>query len=74
MKNIVSKTYLTLFFFFATFIAFAQDPGTGSTGDPLENPDAVAAPIGDYVWVLVLLGIVFVFMKLRAIQNKKVNC
>ena len=74
MKNILSKTYITLFFFFATFIAFAQDPGSGSTGDPLENPDTPAAPIGDYAWVLALLGIVFVFMNLRAIQNKKVSC
>jgi hypothetical protein len=32
--------------------------------DPGEDIDT-PAPIGDYVWVLALIGLVFVFMKLR---------
>ncbi len=71
MKNILSKSYLTLFFLLATFIAFA-DPGTTDTNGTMENNDA-PAPIGDYVWVLALLGIVFVFLTFRAIQNKKIR-
>lgn len=40
---------------------FAQleDPG-----DDIDTP----VPIGDYIWVLALVGLVFVFMKLRAVM------
>ena len=72
MKNNVLKYYIATFYLCSTFVMFA-DPGTGSDGDPMENPDTAAAPIDDYVWVLALIGLVFVFLKFRAIQNKKIN-
>lgn len=41
--------------------------------DPGEDPNATPAPIDHYVWVLALVGLVFVFIKFKAIQNKRVN-
>lgn len=70
MKNILSKSFMTLFFLFATFIAFAQ-PGTDDGTGNLEGNDAAPAPIGDNIWILVLLGILFAFLTFRGIQNKK---
>ncbi|MBA4320079.1 MAG: hypothetical protein C0412_16895, partial [Flavobacterium sp.] len=37
----------------------------------LENIDAPAAPINDYVWVLALAGLIFIFLKLKAAQSNK---
>jgi hypothetical protein len=45
-------------FLFANPI-FAQPEGPGDDIDP-------PLPIGDYVWVLALIGLVFVFLKFRA--------
>lgn len=73
MKNNLLKYYIAAFYLCSTFAMFA-DPGTGSDGDPLENGDTAAPmPIDDYVWVLALIGLVFVFMKFRSIQKKKIN-
>jgi hypothetical protein len=66
MKNNVLKYYITAVFFCSTFIMFAQDPGNGSTGDPLEGSDPVGAPIDGYLWVLAAIGLVYVFFRLRA--------
>ena len=70
MKNILSKSYITLFFLLASFVTFAQ-PGTDDGKGTLEGTDA-PAPVGDYLWVLALAGLVLVFLTFRAIQNKKV--
>lgn len=35
--------------------------------------DTTPAPIDDYIWVLALLSLIYVFMKFRAIQNKKMH-
>ena len=72
MKNNVLKYYIAAFYLCSTFAMFAE-PGTGSDGDPMENGDAAAAPIDDYVWVLALVGLFFVFLKFRAIQKRKIN-
>lgn len=72
MKNSISKIYYTLFFLLVTFVGFAADPGADDGTGTLEGTDA-PAPIGDYIWVLGLLGILFVFMKLRAIQKNKIQ-
>ena len=79
MKNNVLKYYITAAYLCSTFVMFAQ-PGTGNgtAGDgALEDTGAndvtPGAPIDDYVWVLALVGLVFVFMKFRAIQNKKLK-
>jgi hypothetical protein len=47
---------------------FAQ-PSSGNDSGDLESPDT-PAPIDDYIWVLALIGLVFVFIKLKDIQNK----
>jgi len=39
----------------------------------LENVDAVAAPINDYLWVLALAGLFFIFLKLQVAQNKEMD-
>jgi hypothetical protein len=49
---------------------FAQPADGNSTGD-LEGTDAPAAPIDNYIWVLALVGLLFVFFKLRNFQNQK---
>jgi hypothetical protein len=74
MKNTVLKYYIATFYLCSTFALFAA-PGVGNGGtgeEALEAADAPAAPIDNYIWVLALVGFLFVFMRLRAIQNKKV--
>jgi hypothetical protein len=56
----------------STFITYAQDPGSNDTGGGLESGDP-AAPIDNYVWVLAVVGLLFVFMKFRAIYNTKIQ-
>lgn len=79
MKNNVLKYYIAAFYFCSVFAMFAQTPGTenGETGDgALEDAgltDTTPMPIDDYIWILALIGLVFVYMKFRAIQNKKTN-
>ena len=34
--------------------------------DPGDDPDVPAAPLDDYLWVLVLVGVVFAIIKLKA--------
>ena len=72
MKNNLLKYYIAAFYLCSTFTLFAQ-PGTEDDGTGLESTDTPAAPIDDYVWVLALMGLVFVFIKFRAIQNKKIK-
>jgi len=80
MKNNLLKYYIAALYLCSTFVMFAQ-PGTGNgtpTGDgSLEDTGATdvtpGAPIDDYVWVLAVVGLIFVFMKFRAIQNQKIK-
>ena len=72
MKNNVLKYYITAVYFCSTFIAFAQGPGDNDTGGGLEGTDP-PAPIDDYVWVLAIVGLFFVFAKFRAIYNNKIQ-
>jgi hypothetical protein len=58
-KSIYILASLLLFLFSNPILA--ADPA-----DPGADPDAV--PVGDYVWVLALIGLVFVFMRLRAVM------
>jgi hypothetical protein len=73
MKNNLLKYYIAAIYLCSTFIALAQ-PGSGD-GSPggLEGTDTPATPIDDYVWILALVGLLFVFIKLKAIQNKKIE-
>jgi hypothetical protein len=74
MKNNLLKYYIATFYLCSTFAMFAQDPGTGGGVDNDGSGDTTpAAPIDDYVWVLALIGLFFVFMKFRAVQKNKIN-
>lgn len=72
-KNFL-KYYIAIAYFCSTVLLFAQT-GPGSDGDGsggLEGTDP-AAPIDEYVWVLGLIGLVYVFLRVRAFQNKKIQ-
>jgi len=71
MKNKILKYYIATFYFCSTFVLFA-DPGS-ETDDAitLESTDSEALPINDYIWVLALTGLVFVFLKFKDFQEKK---
>jgi hypothetical protein len=64
----ISFTKLTLFAFllFSTLI-------NAQTDLPDAPVDAPPAPIDDYVWIMALVGLIFVFMKFRAVYNKKIQ-
>ncbi|WP_304198701.1 hypothetical protein [Flavobacterium alvei] len=55
---------------FTNVISFAQTPG--DIGDPADtNPlDTPAAPIDSYVWVLAVIGLIYVFLRLRAFAKQ----
>ena len=76
MKKNLFKYYIAAFYLCSTFVMFAQ-PGTNDTGGNLEDTGATdttpVAPIDDFVWVLALIGLIFVFMKFNATQNKKIK-
>ena len=72
MKNILSKLYIIVFFLCSTIAAFADPGTTNDTGD-LESSDAAPMPIDDYIWVVTLIGLLFVFVKLKNMQQKKVD-
>jgi hypothetical protein len=74
MKNNVLKYYMAAFYFCSTFAMFAQAPGdTAPDGLETDGDATPAAPIDDYVWVLAVIGLMFVFIKFRDIQNKKIK-
>jgi hypothetical protein len=74
MKNTVLKYYIAAFYLCSTFVLFAQPgDGNGESGDAgLEGggDTTPGAPIDDYVWVLALVGLLFVFLKFRAIYKQ----
>ena len=71
MKNNLLKFYITAFFFCSTLLTFAQDtPGTGDeAGGTVEELDPV--PLDDYIWVLIAIGLVFAFLRFRAISQQR---
>jgi hypothetical protein len=69
MKKILKKYYIVFFFLSSNFMLFAQ-PGTGNGTGDLEGTDAPAVPINDYIWLLALTGLIFVFLKLYSISKK----
>lgn len=71
MKTNLLKYYIVAFYLCSTIVLFAQ-PGTDDTGGSgsLENPDP-AAPIDDYVWVLALVGLFYVFLRVRAFTRQE---
>lgn len=69
MKNNFLKYYITAFYLCSTFVTFAQ-PGTNDDTGNLEGTDTPAAPIDGYIWVLALVGLIFVFIKLRTFYHQ----
>jgi hypothetical protein len=69
MKKYFNKYYNTFFLLFSNFVLFAQVGNENDTND-LENADTLAAPINDYLWVLALVGLVFVFIKLKSYSRQ----
>jgi hypothetical protein len=70
MKNNLTKYYIAAAYLCSTFILNAQ-PGSGSDTGTLETPDAPAAPIDNYIVLLALVGLFFVFMKFRMMLKKQ---
>ncbi|WP_310558240.1 hypothetical protein [Flavobacterium sp.] len=73
MKNTIVKIGLTIVCLFSNLLLFA-DPGDESDTGDLEGGDAFpGAPIGDYIWVLALIVVVYAFWKLKAAQNSRIQ-
>ena len=71
MKNTLLKYYIAALYLCSTFVMFGQPTADDTTGT-LESGDT-PAPIDDYIWVLAVLGLIFVFMKYRAIQKNRIQ-
>jgi len=69
MKNNVIKYYIAAIFLCSTIVTFAQ-PGTDDGTGTLEGGDT-GAPIDGYVLVLAVLGMIYVFLRLRALNRTK---
>ena len=48
------------------FVALAQDPILGEPGGDGVNTDPEVGPIDTYIWVLLVIGLVYVFYKYRS--------
>ena len=73
MKNNLLKIYIAAFYLCSTFIMFAQ-PGANDTGGTLEDTTGdttPGAPIDDYLWVLVFVGLAFAIVKLRTTYKQQ---
>jgi hypothetical protein len=74
MKTNLLKYYTAAFYLCSTFVASAQ-PGTEDSGGAsnLEGTDTPVSPIDGYVWVLSALGLVYVFLRIRAFAQQGNN-
>lgn len=64
MKNKGLKYYIASAYLCSTIMLFAQ-PGTDAAGGGLETPDTPAAPVDTYLVFLALVGVMFVYMKIK---------
>lgn len=65
MKNKLLKYYLVVSCLFSTVLLLAQTPPA-----PIDPPNEDDLPIDDYIVLLVIIGVVYAFMRFRAIQAK----
>lgn len=78
MKINLLKYYIVAFYFCSTFMMFAQ-PGSGSDNGGVDGDGSgdttpgEPLPIDDYLWVLAIIALIFVFIKFRAIQKQKIQ-
>lgn len=72
MKNIQFKFYTVILFLCSSFSLFAQI-GINDTDGTLENEDAAAVTIDEFLWILMLAGLLFAMIKSSktAMQQKK---
>lgn len=70
MRNFI-KFSLFLFFLLSDFVTFAQ-PGDDDNngGGGLEGNDPAPAPINDKLIILVIIGLIFAFYKLKNTLKK----
>jgi hypothetical protein len=69
MKTNLVKFYITTFFLCCTVVTFAQ-PAIPDESDGDTTP---AAPIDDYIWLLAVIGLLFIFLKFRASYQQAAN-
>lgn len=55
------------------FVMLAQAPGNNDDNGALEGADTPAAPIDDSIWILALIGLLFVFLKFKAIRKQRTH-
>ncbi|NBL64428.1 hypothetical protein GV828_04345 [Flavobacterium sp. NST-5] len=67
MKSLKYLSILVVMFLMSTVNVFAQNPG--DFDDPAD-PNPTDAPISGYIWVVALVGLVYVFYKLKSKQLK----
>jgi len=60
MKKIITKSVFVVMALLTSAVTFAQ----GDFGDGTD-PNPTDAPIEDYLWVLGLIGVVYVFYKMK---------
>lgn len=52
------------------FISLLSNP-VFAQAEPGDDPEVPAAPIDDYVWLLAVVGLVYVFYKVRALSLQR---
>ncbi len=64
MKKYIAKSFLVVVAFLMSTVTFAQ---SDFGGDPTDENylDEPAAPISDYIYILGLIGLVYVFYKMK---------
>lgn len=77
MKNNLIKFYLVAFYFCSTYVLVAQNPpppgNNDGNGGLNGDGDTTPVSIDDYVWVLGLLGLVYVILKFREIYKQEIS-
>ncbi len=76
MKNNLLKIYTATFYFCSTFVMNAQQPGADDSGGILEGTSGdttPAAPIDDSIWILMLIGLTFIILKIRASYRQELR-
>jgi hypothetical protein len=73
MKNTALKYYIAAFYLCSTFVLFAQPGDTAPGGLEGDGDTTPGALIDNYIWVLAVIGLIFVFMKFRAIQKHRIQ-
>lgn len=57
----------------STFISLLSTPIFAQLEDPGDDPDAPAASIDSYLWVLGIVCLIYVFIRLRFLSTRKHN-